>query len=106
MPRNRADKESAEGEAKGGAKAAAGGCAICPLSAMMGAGTMLRSRAMDVFPEEFVEHAAGARREFLLAVRSLVDEALKAQDDYLEDYRDRRQEKARRRRGPEKVTVE
>ncbi len=81
-------------------------CFVCPLSAMLGAGGMLRSRVADLVPPDFVEHAVGARREFLLAIRSLVDEALKAQENYLENYRDQRAERATRKSGPQKVQVE
>jgi len=82
------------------------GCVVCPIASLAGAGGILYSKAMDVFPAEFVEHAAGARREFLLAIRSLIDEALRSQDAYLERYRDHETEKAARRRGPQKVSVE
>lgn len=80
--------------------------ALCPIGAMLGAGGALRAKATDLFPAEFVEHAVGAQREFLLAIRSLVDEALKAQDTYLSDYHVRQKEKATRKQGPQKVNVE
>jgi len=96
-------EEKAKAEGK---EAASEHMAFCPIGAMFEAGGMLRSRVTDFFPAEFVEHAVGARREFLLAVRSLVDEALKAQDSYLGDYRERQQDKNKRKSGPQKVTVE
>ncbi len=98
MPEEKANVE--------GAEAAGEHMACCPLGAMFEAGAVLRSKVMDFFPTEFVEHAVGARREFLLAVRSLVDEALKAQDSYISDYRERQRGRASRKGGPQKVAVE
>jgi len=78
-------------------------CYCCPALAFLGVGVGLRERLLDRLPADFVEHAAGARREMLLAIRSLVDEALKAQEAYLETYRER---KHTSRQGPERVVVE
>jgi len=82
------------------------GLPFCPIGAWLQTGAMLRARAMDLLPTDFVEHLAGARREMLLAVRSLVDEALKAEDRRLDAYRRRRRERVSREKGPEKVKLE
>jgi len=78
--------------------------ALCPLALLLGLGPTFKSRITDRLPEDFVEHVVGARREFLLAVRSLVDEALKSQEESLKAYRDRRRQKEAAR--PKKVAVE
>ncbi len=91
---------------KGSGKSVAGegkGEAFCPLASLLGMGQMARQRMLDMFPKEFVEHAAGARREFLLAIRSLVDEALRRQEADLREYEERR---ATETEGPQKVAVE
>ncbi len=81
-------------------------CRGCPVGALLEAGGLLRAKMMDFLPPEFVEHSVGARREFLLALRSLIDQALKTQESYLEDYRRQQAERKAGRRGPQKVTVE
>jgi len=86
------------------ARAEAGGqWGICPLAALFGLG-VLRDRMLDCLPPEFVEHAAGARREVLLALKSLVDEALRREEAQLAAYRRRQEERAANR--PQKVAVE
>jgi hypothetical protein len=90
-------------EAQPGSK---GACFVCPLAFVaMGAGAA-RERVLDVFPPEFVDHAAAARREVLLAIKSLVDGAIDSQDRYMEAYHQGRRERAARQRGPQKVAVE
>lgn len=81
-------------------------CGGCPIVDLLSGIPALGSRLADLFPREFVEHSVGARREFLLAVRSLIDEALRVQDSRLEAYRARQAERAARTRGPQKVAVE
>lgn len=95
--------DSGNREEKGSPKEA---CWYCPVVSLLGAGGVLREKVMDAFPADFVEHAVGVRREFLLAIRSLVDQALKAQDSYLEDYRRRQVGREAKKRGPQKVAVE
>lgn len=79
-------------------------CRRCSLLAALDLAAGLRERAMDHFPPEFVEHAFGARREFLLAVKSLVDEGLRVHEEQLRVYEERRAERAMRK--PQKVALE
>ncbi|HCJ10843.1 MAG TPA: hypothetical protein DHW14_06745 [Clostridiales bacterium] len=92
------DKDKAEGRDDAGAQ-----WGICPLAALFGLGG-LKDRVLDCLPPEFVEHAAGARREVLLAVKSLIDEALRREEAQLAAYRRRQEERAANR--PQKVAVE
>jgi len=94
------DRTGERGERAGAA------CGVCPVAALLGTGSTLGDRVTDMFPPEFVEHSVGARREFLLAIRSLVDHALKSQEEHLENYHRGQSARAGRKRGPQKVTVE
>lgn len=79
-------------------------CRGCSLLTVLDLATGLRERALDRFPPEFVEHAFGARREFLLAVKSLVDEGLRLHEEQLQAYQERQAGRATRQ--PRKVAVE
>jgi hypothetical protein len=41
----------------------------------------MRQSVEGLFPPEFIEHRRAARREMLLAARSLIDHALKRMDE-------------------------
>jgi len=52
------------------------GCEERPLKAWATALRNLRGRAQGIFPEEFWRHRRAAKREALLALRSLLDAAI------------------------------
>jgi hypothetical protein len=58
----------------------ADGCGECPVKALGGSIKLMESLLKDLVPEEFWQHRRAARRETLLAVRSLVDAAIERVD--------------------------
>ncbi len=58
------------------AETRASGCEPCPLSRAFEAAHAIKANAKRLLPPEFWEHRAAARREGLLALRSLIDAAI------------------------------
>lgn len=51
-------------------------CEVCPVCVSISAAGRLKEGLKELLPEDFREHARAARKEQLLAVRSLVDAAI------------------------------
>lgn len=64
--------------------------ATCPFALAMNAQDALTKGLKGLLPEEFRQHMIGAEREFLLALRSLVDGLLQAMGPKEERRRARR----------------
>lgn len=55
-------------------------CGECPVKALGGSIKVMETLLKDLVPEEFWQHRRAARKEALLAVRSLIDAAIERVD--------------------------
>ena len=68
-------------------------CRHCPMAKLFGACDYLCSFLKDIDAKDFSIHMASARKEFLLGIKSLLDEAIRMEEDRIE-----RKEKAKKKR--------
>ena len=77
-------------------------CRHCPMAKLFGACDYLCSFLKDIDAKDFSIHMASARKEVLLGIKSLLDEAIRVEDERIErkkkaqDKRDERSERLRR----------
>ena len=60
-------------------------CEVCPVYVSIAAAGRLKEELKEILPKDFREHSRAARKEQLLAVRSLIDAAI----DHLEQKPER-----------------
>ena len=68
-------------------------CQQCPMSKLFGACDYLCSFLKDVDVKDFSIHMASARKEVLLGIKSLLDEAIRMEEERIE-----KKEKAKKKR--------
>ena len=74
-------------------------CLHCPMAKLFGACDYLCSFLKDIDAKDFSIHMASARKEVLLGIKSLLDEAILREDERIErkkKAKDKREEKAER----------
>ena len=76
-------------------------CRHCPMAKLFGACDYLCSFLKDIDAKDFSIHMASARKEVLLGIKSLLDEAIRTEEERIERKKkaqDKREEKAERLR--------
>jgi hypothetical protein len=59
-------------------------CRHCPMAKLFGACDYMCSFLKDLDGKDFSIHMASARKEFLLGIKSLLDEAIRLEDERIE----------------------
>ena len=78
----------AEEEIKGKKSAKPVDCQSCPIAKALGMCDGMRSLLTDVDCGEFLAHFSNARRELLLGVKSLLDEAIDLEEGKAEKHKE------------------
>jgi hypothetical protein len=96
-----AEQENREKGKGKGKEPGAPDCRNCPIARALGMCDGMRSLLGEVDCSDFLAHFSNARREFLLGIKSLLEEVIELEEDKAEKHKQASSTKKRKRRPPE-----